>query len=54
MAFGLALLGWNLHRMSAWTPDISGFELTSVLVVRGFAMGQLFPAAASGSCKMTI
>jgi DHA2 family multidrug resistance protein len=42
MAFGLLLLGWNLQRMSGWTPDISGFELTSGLVTQGFAVGFIF------------
>jgi DHA2 family multidrug resistance protein len=42
MAFGLLLLGWNLQRMSGWTPDISGFELTTTLVTQGFAMGFIF------------
>jgi DHA2 family multidrug resistance protein len=42
MAFGLLLLGWNLQRMSGWTPDVSGFELTSGLVTQGFAVGFVF------------
>jgi DHA2 family multidrug resistance protein len=42
MAFGLLLLGWNLQRMSGWTPDVSGFELTSGLVTQGFAVGFIF------------
>ena len=42
MAFGLLLLGWNLQRMSGWTPDVSGFELTNGLVTQGFAVGFVF------------
>jgi len=42
MAFGLLLLGWNLQRMSGWTPDVSGLEFTAGLVTQGFAMGFIF------------
>jgi len=42
MAIGLLMLGLNLHSMSGWTPDVSGFELTAGLVIQGFAMGFIF------------
>jgi len=42
MACGLLMLGWSLHVMSGWTPDISRQELTLTLVVQGFGMGLVF------------
>ena len=39
MFIGLATLGWTLHDMSNWTPDISATRLVTVLVIQGFAMG---------------
>ncbi len=42
MAAGLLGLGWSLHAMSGWTPDISRDSLLMVLVVQGFAMGLVF------------
>jgi MFS transporter, DHA2 family, multidrug resistance protein len=42
MACGLLMLGWSLHVMSGWTPDVSGRELLITLVVQGFGMGLVF------------
>jgi DHA2 family multidrug resistance protein len=42
MAFGLIGLGITLHSMGSWTPDISGTEMTTTLIVQGFCMGFIF------------
>jgi DHA2 family multidrug resistance protein len=39
MFVGLSVLGWTLHDMSTWTPDIPAAHLVMVLIVQGFAMG---------------
>jgi DHA2 family multidrug resistance protein len=42
MAFGLLVLGWTLHGMSEWTPDISERQMVTSLVIQGFGMGFIF------------
>jgi DHA2 family multidrug resistance protein len=42
MAFGLLVLGWTLHSMSSWTPDMSERQMVTILVIQGFAMGFIF------------
>ncbi len=42
MAAGLLMLGWSLHVMSGWTPDIAGRAVLLTLVVQGFGMGLVF------------
>ncbi len=42
IAVGLILLGWTLHQMSAWTPDIPERTLLITLLVQGFGMGLVF------------
>jgi DHA2 family multidrug resistance protein len=42
MAFGLLLLGWTLHSMSTWSPDMSERQMVTTLVIQGFAMGFIF------------
>ena len=42
MAVGLVVLGFALHSMSLWTPDISEAQTMATLVVQGFAIGLIF------------
>ncbi len=42
MAVGLVILGFALHSMSLWTPDISEAQTMATLVVQGFAIGLIF------------
>ena len=42
MAFGLILLGFTLHSMAEWTPDMSERQMITTMVVQGFAMGFIF------------
>jgi len=42
MAFGLIGLGFTLHSMGYWTPDLSGAEMTTTLIFQGFCMGFIF------------
>ena len=42
MAFGLISLGFTLHSMSTWTPDMSQSQMIGTLVVQGFCMGFIF------------
>ena len=42
MAFGLISLGFTLHSMSTWTPDMSQSQMIGTMVVQGFCMGFIF------------
>jgi DHA2 family multidrug resistance protein len=42
MAVGLLILGWALHAMSAWTPDITEGQMMFTLIVQGFSIGLVF------------
>lgn len=42
MAFGLIGLGFTLHSMTGWSPDMSATTMTMTLVVQGFCMGFIF------------
>ncbi len=42
MVCGLLILGWTLHDMSTWTPDVSAAHLVMVLMVQGLAMGWIW------------
>ncbi len=42
MAFGLISLGFTLHAMSNWTPDMSESQMVTTLIVQGFCMGFIF------------
>jgi DHA2 family multidrug resistance protein len=42
IAVGLLGLGWTLHLMSGWTPDVAHRTLLVTLLVQGFAMGLVF------------
>jgi DHA2 family multidrug resistance protein len=42
MVCGLLILGWSLHDMSTWTPDVSAMRLVIVLMVQGVAMGWIW------------
>ncbi|MDE2006089.1 MAG: DHA2 family efflux MFS transporter permease subunit [Rhodospirillales bacterium] len=42
MAFGLLVLGWALHAMSSWTPDVTEAQMIATLVVQGFSIGFVF------------
>ena len=42
MAVGLMVLGFALHTMSRWTPDVTEAQMMLTLVVQGFAIGLIF------------
>jgi DHA2 family multidrug resistance protein len=42
MAVGLLILGWALHAMSAWTPDVTESQMMFTLIVQGFSIGLVF------------
>jgi len=42
MAVGLVVLGWALHAMSAWTPDVTEAQMIATLIVQGFSIGLVF------------
>jgi MFS transporter, DHA2 family, multidrug resistance protein len=42
MAVGLLLLGWSLHSMSTWTPDVSQHQMMGTLLAQGFSVGLIF------------
>ncbi len=42
MAFGLISLGFTLHSMAGWTPDMSESQMVTTLVAQGFCMGFIF------------
>jgi MFS transporter, DHA2 family, multidrug resistance protein len=42
MAAGLLLLGWTLHAMSFWTPDVSQRQMMGTLLAQGVSMGLIF------------
>ncbi|HSU04507.1 MAG TPA: DHA2 family efflux MFS transporter permease subunit [Acetobacteraceae bacterium] len=42
MAVGLTVLGFALHQMSGWTPDVTESQMMVTLVVQGFATGLIF------------
>jgi DHA2 family multidrug resistance protein len=42
MAFGLIGLGFTMHSMTTWYPDMPQGEIIATLVFQGFAMGFLF------------
>jgi DHA2 family multidrug resistance protein len=42
MAVGLLILGWALHAMSTWTPDITEGQMMFTLIVQGFSIGLVF------------
>jgi DHA2 family multidrug resistance protein len=42
MAFGLLTMGFALHAMSAWTPDVSQHQMMLTLLLQGFAIGFVF------------
>lgn len=42
MAVGLVILGWALHAMSAWTPDVTEAQMILTLIIQGFSIGLVF------------
>ena len=42
MALGLLVLGWALHAMSDWTPDVTEGQMIATLIVQGFSIGLVF------------
>jgi MFS transporter, DHA2 family, multidrug resistance protein len=42
MATGLLIMGWSLHAMSNWTPDITEREMMLTLLIQGLSMGFVF------------
>jgi MFS transporter, DHA2 family, multidrug resistance protein len=42
MATGLLIMGWSLHAMSNWTPDITERQMMLTLVIQGLSMGFVF------------
>jgi DHA2 family multidrug resistance protein len=42
MGFGLLVLGWTMHGMSQWTPDVSERQMVISLIIQGFGMGFIF------------
>ena len=42
MAVGLVILGWALHAMSAWTPDVTEGQMIVTLIIQGFSIGLVF------------
>jgi MFS transporter, DHA2 family, multidrug resistance protein len=42
MAVGLIVLGFALHQMSTWTPDVTEHQMMLTLVVQGFSTGLIF------------
>ena len=42
MAFGLIGMGFTLHAMSEWTPDISQQVMMATFITQGFCMGCVF------------
>jgi DHA2 family multidrug resistance protein len=42
MAAGLLTLGFALHSMSDWTPDVSQHQMMLTLMLQGFAIGFVF------------
>ncbi|MGH7210289.1 MAG: DHA2 family efflux MFS transporter permease subunit, partial [Acetobacteraceae bacterium] len=42
MAVGLMVLGFALHRMSTWTPDVTETQMMATLVVQGLSTGLIF------------
>ncbi len=42
MAAGLTVLGFALHEMSRWTPDVTQQQMMATLVVQGMATGLIF------------
>ena len=42
MAAGLLTLGFALHSMSYWTPDVSQHQMMLTLMLQGFAIGFVF------------
>ncbi len=42
MAVGLVVLGFALHEMSTWTPDVTQQQMMLTLIVQGFATGLIF------------
>ncbi len=39
MAIGLITLGFALHSMSSWTPDVSQFQMMLTFMLQGFSIG---------------
>jgi DHA2 family multidrug resistance protein len=42
MAVGLVVLGWALHAMSSWTPDVTEAQMIVTLIIQGFSIGLVF------------
>ncbi len=42
MAIGFVILGWALHAMSAWTPDVTEAQMIATLVIQGLSIGLVF------------
>jgi DHA2 family multidrug resistance protein len=42
MAVGLLTLGFALHSMSYWTPDVSQHQMILTFIMQGFAIGFVF------------
>ncbi len=42
MAVGLTILGFALHRMSGWTPDVTQNQMMVTLMVQGVSTGLIF------------
>jgi DHA2 family multidrug resistance protein len=42
MACGLLLLGFALHSMSYWTPDVSQHQMILTFILQGFSIGFVF------------
>jgi DHA2 family multidrug resistance protein len=42
MAFGLIGLGFTLHSMAGWWPDMGEGQMVATLIIQGFCMGFVF------------
>ncbi len=42
MAIGFLVLGWALHAMSSWTPDVTEGQMIFTLIIQGFSIGLVF------------
>jgi len=42
MAIGFVTLGWALHAMSSWTPDVTEAQMITTLIIQGFSIGLVF------------
>src|SRR5208283_4581575 len=42
MVVGFLVLGWALHAMSSWTPDVTEGQMIVTLIIQGFSIGLVF------------